>query len=199
MKTVQKASGWERFNHLVLTVSFFILMITGLGFLFNSLHWMSNVFFGTQLASEIHKWTGVVFSVSLLLTIGSYLGEALSWSKEDSEWLSGLGGYFSKQQMPEQGRLNAGQKLFYLTLLVTGIVMGVSGFLVWLTSSQGTIRLGFLLHNMANVVLVTIIPLHLYLATLANPGTARIMGRGTVPLEWAKKKHAKWVRSLGID
>jgi cytochrome b subunit of formate dehydrogenase len=37
------------------------------------------------------------------------------------------------------------------------------------------------------------------MATLANPGTARIMGRGTVPLEWAKKKHAKWVKTLGAD
>ncbi len=199
MKTVQKSTPCERCNHLILLVSFFILMITGLGLLFNSLSWMSRIFFGTQLASEIHKWSGVVFSASLLLTIGSYLGEALSWSKEDSEWLSGLGGYISKKKMPEQGKLNAGQKVFYLTLLVSGIVIAFSGFIIWLSASQGAMRFGFLLHNIANVVLVTIIPAHVYLATLANPGTARIMGRGTVPLEWAKKKHAKWVRSLGID
>ncbi|MEJ2314954.1 MAG: formate dehydrogenase subunit gamma [Nitrospirota bacterium] len=199
MKTVEKSTAWERFNHLVLLVSFFVLMLTGLGFLFNSLHWMSRIFFGTQLAAEIHKWGGVVFTASLVLTMGSYLGEALSWSKEDSEWLSGLGGYLSKKKMPEQGRLNAGQKLFYLTLLVTGLVMAVSGLIIWLSSTQGPMRWGFVLHNLANVVLVTIIPLHVYMATLANPGTARIMGRGTVPLEWAKKKHAKWVKTLGAD
>lgn len=199
MKMVEKASAWERFNHLVLLVSFFILMITGLGFLFTSLSWMDTIAFGKQLASAIHKWSGVVFSISLLLTIGNYLSESLSWSKEDSEWLSGLGGYLSKQEMPEQGRMNAGQKIFYLTLLVSGIIIGLSGFIIWLGSSQGAIRLGFLLHNIANVVLVTTVPLHVYLATIANPGTARIMGSGKVPVEWAKKKHAKWVRSLGIE
>jgi formate dehydrogenase subunit gamma len=46
--------------------------------------------------------------------------------------------------------------------------------------------------------MVAIIPLHIYLATLANPGTFRIMVYGTVPIEWAKKRHAKWVQKMGF-
>ncbi len=199
MRMVEKASTGERFNHLVLLVSFFILMWTGLGFLFAKLAWMNVVFGGALLAKEIHQWSGVVFVVSLLITIGSYLGESLRWSAEDSQWLSGLGGYFSGAKMPEQGRMNAGQKLFYLVVLVFGLLISVSGFILWLSAAQGALRVGLVLHNIANIVLVTTIPLHVYLATICNPGTARIMYRGTVPLEWAKKKHAKWVRSLGIE
>jgi formate dehydrogenase subunit gamma len=45
--------------------------------------------------------------------------------------------------------------------------------------------------------MVIAIPLHIYLATLANPGTVRIMITGTVPVEWAKKRHAKWVQKMG--
>jgi cytochrome b subunit of formate dehydrogenase len=44
-----------------------------------------------------------------------------------------------------------------------------------------------------------IVPLHVYLATAANPGTFRIMTRGDVPVDWAKKHHGKWVKDLGLD
>ncbi len=138
MRMVQKASTGERFNHLVLLASFFILMWTGLGFLFAKLTWMNVVLGGTLLAKEIHKWSGIVFGVSLLITMGNYLGEALRWSAEDSEWLGGLGGYFSHKKMPEQGLLNAGQKLFYLVLLVFGLTIMVSGLLLWAGKTEGT-------------------------------------------------------------
>jgi formate dehydrogenase subunit gamma len=39
---------------------------------------------------------------------------------------------------------------------------------------------------------------HIYLATLANPGTFRIMIYGTVPVEWARKRHEKWVQKMGV-
>lgn len=39
-----------------------------------------------------------------------------------------------------------------------------------------------LIHNVSFVLLMVAIPAHIYLATLANPGTFRIMVYGTVPL-----------------
>lgn len=199
MRMVEKATTGERLNHLVLLVSFFVLMFTGLGFLFQIMGWLNSLFGGIHFAAALHKWSGVVFVFSLLITIGNYMGESMSFSPEDSEWISGLGGYFSHKQMPEQGRLNAGQKLFYLCLLVFGLAISISGMMLWLGVTAGTLRVSHFVHNASNVVLITAIPMHVYLASIANPGTARIMSRGTVPVDWAKKKHAKWVKSLGIE
>jgi formate dehydrogenase subunit gamma len=199
---VQRTTAWERFNHWVLAISFIILCLTGLGFLFHSLNWLNTIFGGNHLAKEIHRWTGVVFTFSVLFTLGSYLGESLRFTKEDSQWLSNLGGYLSKTPVePPQGRLNAGQKVYYLVVVVLcGAVIIFSGFVLWLApSTAGWLRFGYLLHNLTFVVFVTTVPLHIYLSTAANPGTFRGMTRGTVSKAWAKRHHSKWAKELGID
>ncbi len=199
---VQKTTGFERFNHLVLAASFSILFLTGLGFLYHTLSWINTMFFGVHNAKVIHEWAGVVFSISLILTFGNYLGESLRFSREDSAWISSLGGYFSRTaEPPPQGKLNAGQKIFYLLIVVGGgLAISLSGYMLWLfPSSRGNILFGHFLHNIAVLLFAVTVPLHIYLGTAANPGTFRVMTRGTVTRAWAKKHHGKWARDLGID
>ncbi len=199
---VQRTKAWERVNHWVLALSFIALALTGLGFLYHKLAWLNTFFGGQHLAKDIHRWVGVVFTLSVFLTLWSYLGESLRWTAEDSKWLASLGGYLSKAaEEPPQGRLNAGQKLYYLiVVLLGGIAIGLSGFLLWLGSTEpGLLRFAHLLHNIAFVMYIIAVPLHIYLGTAANPGTFRAMTRGTVTRAWAKKHHAKWARQLGID
>jgi len=199
---VQRTKAWERLNHWVLALSFIVLALTGLGFLYQKLSWLNTVFGGTQLAKDIHKWAGVIFAVSVFLTLFAYLGESVRWSAEDSRWISTLGGYFSKTaEEPPQGKLNAGQKLYYLiVVLIGGIAIIVSGFLLWLGATEsGLLRFAFFLHNLAFLLFITAVPLHIYLGTAANPGTFRAMTRGTVTKAWAKKHHAKWAQQLGIE
>lgn len=200
-KMVQKTTGYERFVHLLLALSGVILLLTGLGFLYQQeLGWLNTIFGGQHIAKGIHNWSGVVFTVSILLGLGIWLPESLSWSKEDREWLGMLGGYLSKDlEPPPQGKLNAGQKLVALVVILFGLIISASGFLMWLNpGSKGVMMLGAFLHNLSTLVFAVFIPLHIYLATAANPGTFRIMTRGTVPLYWAKKKHAKWVKEMGL-
>lgn len=199
MKMVQKATPWERFNHWVLLLSFFVLMLTGLGFLYHSLSWINTVFGGVHLARGIHNWAGIIFAVSLILTMANYLGESLKFSSDDFAWLGQFGGYFSGKDAPPQGRLNGGQKILYLLVLAAGLVISASGLILWMGTTQGTMQLMHLLHNLTFLVFVTVVPLHIYAATALNPGTFRIMTRGTVPLKWAKKNHSKWVKELGLD
>ncbi len=198
---VQRTTGWERFNHWLLALSFIVLVLTGFGFLYNSLNWLNTIFGGNQLAKEIHKWAGVVFTLSVLFTLGSYLGDSIRFTKEDYQWLSSLGGYLSKTTTePPQGRLNAGQKLYYLLVVVlTGAVIIITGFILWFAQSTGWLRFGHFLHNLAFVVFVTTVPLHIYLSTAANPGTFRAMTRGTVTRAWVKRHHRKWAKEIGIE
>jgi formate dehydrogenase subunit gamma len=201
-KMIQKTTAFERFVHLLMAVSGIVLLLTGLGFLYpQELGWLNTLFGGQSIALDIHNWGGIVFAVSIVLSLGTLLSESLKWSKEDSEWIGMLGGYMSKdKQPPPQGKLNAGQKILALAVVAFGILISVSGFMMWWSAgAKGTMNLGLLLHSISFVVFAIIMPIHIYMATAANPGTFRIMTRGDVPLYWAKKKHPKWVKEIGAD
>ncbi len=201
MKMVEKSTFSERVNHWVLMLSFFVLLLTGFGFAFKTpLGWINVMFGGVHFASFIHKWVGLVFLVSVLYTVTSYLGEALKFGPEDSDWIKKRGGYLRHEELMPQGRLNFGQKLFYLLVLLGGLVVAFSGLLIWLLGgAREWVMVGHILHNLAFLAFVIAVPIHIYLATAANPGTFRIMTRGTVPLEWAKKRHGKWVKESGLE
>lgn len=201
MRMVNKSTTAERANHWVLVLSFLLLTLTGLGFAFRSLNWLNTIVGGNHLAAIFHEWGGLVFLASLLLSMGSYLGVSLRYGPEDSAWFRLRGGYLSKGvEVPPQDRLNAGQKLFYLTVLLFGLLISATGLVMWLAGgSRGWMQLSHLLHYISFVVLVTAVPIHIYLATAANPGTFRIMTRGTVPVEWARKRHGKWLKEIGME
>lgn len=200
---VKKANSFEIFNHWLLAVSFFILTISGYAFLFH-LEQVGSVFGGFNLMRDIHNWAGVVFGVSLFLSIFNYLPVSLKFTSDDFAWFMKGGGYLSKRSgtVPPQDELNAGQKLYYLVVLLTGIGISVSGIVIWLRPFAQNVNTWVLfshfVHNITFDVMVVAIPVHIYLATLANPGTFRIMVYGTVPLSWAKKRHAKWVQRMGF-
>lgn len=198
-QTIRKAGAFEIFNHWALALSFFILAVSGFGFLFH-LEQINSIFGGIHQMCGIHNWAGVVFAVSLFFTLFNYLPVSLSISGDDITWLLKGGGYFCKKAVvPPQDRLNAGQKLYYILLLIIGVAISATGFVIWLLPGvKEWILLAHLIHNIAFDLMVIAIPLHIYLATLANPGTLRIMLSGAVPVEWARKRHAKWVAKMGM-
>ncbi len=197
MKMVQKTSAFERVVHWVLMLSFSVLTLSGFAFAYSTLNWINNLFGGNVWASMCHNWSGVLFVGSLLLTVGSYLGDALKFGAEDSAWLSNMGGYFNKNaDIPPQGKMNFGQKMFYLVVVLgAGLLISVSGFMLW----NGASAMGHLLHNIAFFMMVSFMPIHIYLATAANPGVFRVMTRGTVTLAFAKKHYGKWVKDAGLE
>jgi len=196
-KMVRKATGFEIFNHWVLGISCLLLALSGYAFLFH-LEGIGGLFGGFETMRTIHNWLGVVFAVTLFLSMFFYLKEAISFDEDDKGWIRVLGGYLSKTvKVPPVGKLNAGQKLFYLALLILGAAISASGFVIWLMAGdRGWVLVSHFVHNVAFVLIMLAIPVHMYLGSLANPGTFRIMVYGTVPLWWAKRKHPKWVREL---
>lgn len=194
---VRKTSAFERLNHWCLAFSFLLLAVTGFAFLFH-LEGLNSIFGSFRNIKTVHNYAGVVFSAALFLSLFSYLGEALSFDADDLAWLFSFGGYLSKKaKLPPQGKINAGQKSFYLFLVVVGIAIAATGYIIWLMpAAKDRVLLSHLIHNISFVLLVTAVPTHMYLGSLANPGTFRIMIYGTVPVEWARKRHAKWVAKL---
>jgi formate dehydrogenase subunit gamma len=196
---IRKASVFEIANHWTMALSCLVLAITGYGFLFH-LEGLNSVFGSYAQMKVIHNYAGIVFSVNIFFTLFLYLPDALSWGSDDITWLLKGGGYLSKGHVnvPPQGKINSGQKLFYLAFLVAGLAISISGFVIWLMPGvKNYILLSHLAHNIAFDFIVFAIPAHGYLGSLANPGTLQIMISGMVPVEWARKRHGKWVREMG--
>jgi len=197
-ETVQKTSGGEILNHWVLAVSCILLIISGFGFAFKN-GFIGSLFGGFESMKTIHNWAGVVFSLSLLFSMGSYLKESLSYDADDRQWLKVNGGYLSKNvKVPPVGKHNPGQKIYYLIILFAGIAIALSGFGIWLMKDNSQVMLlSHLVHNIAFCIFAIAVPGHIYLSTLANPGTFQIMVNGRVPIGLARKRYPKWMKAEG--
>jgi formate dehydrogenase subunit gamma len=197
-KMIQKSTAFERIVHWLLALSCLALLLTGLGFLYpQQLGWINTLFGGVYVARSVHNWGGIIFAVSLVLSLGTWVPECLKWSSDDSKWLGMFGGYLSKDsELPPQGKINAGQKVLGIAVLISGVIISISGLIIWLSTPSA---LWVLIHNICTLFFAILVPVHIYMATAANPGTFRIMTRGDIPLYWAKKKHPKWLKEIGAE
>jgi formate dehydrogenase subunit gamma len=195
---VRKESGGAILNHWMLAISCILLIITGFAFLFH-LDGVGAVFGGYETMKTVHNWVGVVFGVSLLFTMFQYLGDSLKYDADDAEWFKVAGGYLShKVKVPPMGKHNPGQKLYYLGIAIFGVAIALSCLGIWLMKDNATIMLlSHLVHNVAFIFFCIMVPVHIYLSTLANPGTLQIMVTGQVPLGLAKKRYPKWMKAIG--
>lgn len=199
-RMIRKETTANIINHWSLAISCILLMITGYGFLFQ-VELIGRVFGGFNSMKSVHNWLGVVFTVSLLLTVVPYLREALTFDADDLRWIRVAGGYLSrKTKVPPMGKLNTGQKFFYIGLLASGVAISLTGFLIWLLPVHRQLLMWcHLFHNLCLLYFTVFIPTHIYLGTFANPGSFQIMVSGTVPYEWAKKKNPKWIAEVEHD
>ena len=195
---VRKSSVDEILNHWILAGSCILLMITGFAFLFH-MEAVASVFGGFNTMKEVHNWGGVVFTLSMLYSMRHYLKDAFEYDADDAQWFKVAGGYLShKVKVPPMGKYNPGQKLYYLAVVGAGIAIAASGFAIWFMKDNGTIMLlAHLVHNVAFCIFVLAVPVHIYLGTLANPGTFKLMVSGTLPLEEAKRRYPKWMKAAG--
>ena len=184
-------------NHWVLAISCILLTISGFGFLYK-LEWVGMLFGGFNAMKVVHNWLGVIFTISLIVTLPTWLKECSTYDKDDLAWIMAAGGYLShKVAIPPMHKLNTGQKLAYLGVLGMGVGVAASGFAIWLLPASKTLLLwSHFLHNVCFVGIGIFIPIHVYLGAIANPGTMRIMISGTVPVWWARKKSPKWIQEV---
>ena len=194
---IRKANAFEILNHWLLALSCLVLALQGYAFLFH-IEGIGALFGGFASMRMIHNYLGIAFAVALFFTLFFYLKESLTFDADDIGWIKVAGGYLSRRAtVPPMGKLNTGQKLYYLAVLVCGIAISASGFVFWLAAdNKQWVSYAHLLHNLSFVFLMLAVPVHMYLGSLANPGTFRIMISGTIPYWWAKKKHPKWVAEL---
>jgi formate dehydrogenase subunit gamma len=199
---IKVTSGYERFVHWMLAISCLLLCYTGLGMMYKSLNFFGVIMGGLYGLKEVHEITGLVFGVALVLAIIMWWKEAgIFVFPEDIDWIMTAGGYlWHVDKVPETGKYNPGQKMFFLTIALFGLLMLVTGFFMWFPAyfpfGMELLRWTYLLHALGFFVIFAFFFVHLYLGTIGNPGTVQAMITGWVTRNWLKKQHPKWLKEM---
>jgi formate dehydrogenase subunit gamma len=199
---IKVTAGYERFVHWLLAISCLLLCYTGLGMMYESLNILGKVMGGLHGLKVVHNITGIVFGVALLMAIQMWWKEAgIFVFPEDIDWILTAGGYlWHVDKVPETGKYNPGQKLFFITVALCGLLMLVTGFFMWFPGAfplgMELLRWLYPLHAFGFLVIFAFFFVHLYLGTIGNPGTVQAMITGWVTRNWLKKQHPKWLKEM---
>jgi formate dehydrogenase subunit gamma len=190
--------GVDRFIHWYTAVLFILLAITGLSILWGRavlIPVLGKEGFAAwaAIAKPIHDYTALFFAAGLVVMIAKWMHHNIP-KGYDIQWLLKGGGYLGGGH-PPAGFSNAGEKVWYWTLVFFGGAMVVSGFYL-LFPNLGTERPGMQLanvvHDITALVCCVYALLHIYLGTIGSEGALEAMISGEVDEQYAKNHHPLW-------
>ena len=132
---------------------------------------------------------------------------AFTWSRDDLKWFVASPRFYllgDEKNMPPQGLLNSGQKIWWLLTILSGLTFAVTGATMWFfvkSASPPVLHRMILAHDISFIVVGVMLLVHIYLAFF-NPKMTqalRAMTRGKVTAEYAKKYHGKWFGETAGD
>ena len=203
-RPVLRFGGFERFVHWLTATSFVVLAITGLNVTFGRILFVSDSgseAFSTwsQWAKYAHNYISFAFTIGVILMFLMWIGQNFPTSA-DVEWLKRGGGMFTKKHggHPPAWKFNAGQKLLYWIVVLAGIAMIVTGYMLIFPFTAGMtvggMELAQIFHGIVGVLFIALIIAHIYLGTLGMEGAFEAMAEGTVDYNWAKEHHRLWLK-----
>ncbi len=196
-----------RVLHWVNTVAFGILFLTGMVLFTPALGPLAQGGW-TRL---IHRIAAVAFVIGpLIYTAMNWkatwhgVREAFVWGTEDLGWAKAAPQYYflsDEEAMPAQGHMNSGQKLWWLMVIVFGLVFVVSGVIMWALKTAAPAPLlqwMVILHDIAFIATGAMLFVHVYLSVF-HPLMAGALGsmvKGKVSVKYARSHHARWYDSM---
>lgn len=194
-ETIRRFSMTERVVHWGVALTFLLLLMSGFGLSYPRFHWLTAVLGGGAAARALHPWIGLVFALGVMV-MGLLWIRQMVLTEGDRAWLRAIRDYVARntEGVPPAGKYNAGQKLYYWLQMGLGLLFVVSGLPLWLPDlvSAPVFNASRLVHFASAVAGgMSLIP-HIYLATVAYPGTLRSMLDGFVTRRWARHHHPLW-------
>jgi formate dehydrogenase subunit gamma len=196
---IERFSTSERVLHWIVTCSFFTLLLSGLGLYSRLFNGYFTLFGGGRNAILFHKIAGVVFFFSSIYMFLNHKKDVSTFDPDDKLWIEQRGGYLSRDDSHFNiGKYNPGQKLFAIFIAAVTLILGVTGIFIWMPASfpRWVVQLSLMTHGLMFVGAVMFVVVHVYLATIGNPGTIEAMLYGDVRRLWAKKHHPKWYKEM---
>jgi formate dehydrogenase subunit gamma len=203
---IPRYSVFDRTVHWVMVAVFLTLALTGLILLYGRFVLIPLLgpegFGATAQASKlVHDIAGPVFIVTLVLMTVSYFREALIDWKVDTKWVLRAGGYLGGAQ-PSSGKINAGQKAWYWTVVLGGLLLVASGLVMYFPNfEQGRfiLQASHVVHSLAAVFVIAFLFLHIYLGSIGMEGSMENMIGGYCDENWAKQEHKLWYEEMKAE
>jgi formate dehydrogenase subunit gamma len=196
--------------HWVHTLAFLVLIVTGAILFLPGLGGAA----ASGLTRLIHR-VAVVFFVGapLLYFIFNpkmslhFIKETLTWGKDDLGWVQAAPLYYfggAEENMPPQGHVNTGQKMWQLVILATGLIFVITGFIMWFF--KGTVPAGLfqwcvIIHDIAFLLAFLMLLVHIYLGVIHPRMTEslRSMLDGKISKSYAKSHYGKWYDEISAN
>jgi formate dehydrogenase subunit gamma len=191
----------ERFIHWTTALSFLTLALSGLIITFGRpllIPLIGHENF-TPLANNskyLHNFSSVPFVFGILVMLVLWIKDNIpGW--DDLDWLRHGGGMFSKHGTyhPEASRFNAGQKGIFWTVVLGGLAMAVTGYMLmtpFAFTGIGGMQILHVIHALLSAFMISVIISHIYIGTIGMEGAFDAMGRGEVDENWAIEHHRRW-------
>ncbi len=206
-KKILRWSNMSRFLHWGMVASFLILALTGLTLMIGRLFIKDSISHQAWGSFAVfcdlsHDYVAPVFAVF-------WLASMLKWAhlqmpkKHDLAWIKSGGGYLNfgkfKGQHEDAGFANAGEKILYWIIVLTGIgVIGSGAVLLFqnFEPSRDFSVLALVTHGIFALSLIVIVIGHIAMAVLLSEGGAEGMTSGYCDENWAKQHHNLWYKEM---
>jgi formate dehydrogenase subunit gamma len=220
------AWGWGTAYGL-LAIPFLILAVTGLNVIYGKdvlMPLMGKEAFATLsvYAKYVHNYVAFAFMLGVVLTFVLWVRHNLP-AREDITWMLKGGGILSSAHPPAR-KFNAGQKILFWLVFLSGVSLSLSGIALLFPyefpmfaktfSVLNTVAtpLGYTLpteltpnqeqqyaalwHGILAVVMTTVVIAHIYIGSIGMQGAFDAMGTGEVDVNWAKDHHSIWAEEV---
>jgi formate dehydrogenase subunit gamma len=190
---------YTRFLHWTVAIFFFLALLSGLAIYSPWLfRWLTPLFGGGPMTRLLHPWFGLGFVIVYIFQFLNWL-QPMRWTNADRKWMRRLPEYVkgSDKIEPEYvGFFNGGQKLQFWEIVIGGGVLLITGLFMWFPEIFGRllVAISYVLHDIAALIMLGGIVIHIYLSTFGQPGTLRAMTRGVVTRPWAWTHHPAWYK-----
>ncbi len=188
-----------RVIHWLVADLFFVCLFTGLPVWTPVFGWMAALVGGLSVCRVVHPFAGLAFTAASIAMAVQWWND-MKMTKAERGWIGPrLFEYLRDAENHEQiGKYNGGQKVFFYTTKLAALGLLVSGLVLWFPTSfpEWLRQISIVLHNVTFILFMVSIVFHIYLGTVAEPGTFNSMTRGTVSKAWARIHHPRWYREL---
>jgi formate dehydrogenase subunit gamma len=189
----------SRVIHWAVANTFLLCLITGLPVWTPVFGWLGPLVGGLSVCRLVHPIAGLAFAAASLAMAVQWWGD-MKMTKEERGWVGPkLLEYLRDAANHDRiGKYNGGQKVYFYTTKLAALGLLVSGVVLWYPASFAPwLRVvAIVLHNLTFILFAVSLVFHIYLASVAEPGTFNSMTRGTVSKAWARIHHPKWYREL---
>jgi len=188
----------ERAIHWITAFTYTYVLLTGLAFYSPHLYWIASVLGGAPTSRFWHPVVALVFLAGVVWMLQAWR-EDMDITAVDRTWGQAMNRYINNDDanLPPAERFNLGQKYFFWVMLWAGLVLLVSGLVLWFPEwipldFRVLLPSAILLHVVAALVTIGAFIVHVYMGTAMVRGGFTSIIRGEVSPAWARMHHRLW-------